>query len=120
MTPTQRTLKALRDKGCICGIVEKFNPHVGPYGRRFDLFGIIDIIALDPERGVVGVQSTGTDFAGHYRKLTEEKRQESLDWLTIGRAPLELWGWRKVKKKRGGKAMVYRPRIHVFTTDDFK
>lgn len=117
-SPTQRTLQALRSQGRKCGMVERFNPHVGPHGIRQDLFGIIDIIALDPERGVVGIQSTGSAFAEHERKLLEERRQDTHDWLSTPGASLELWGWRKVKVKRGGKAMRWEPRIRTFTLAD--
>jgi hypothetical protein len=116
MSPTERTLKALKEMGCICGVVEKWIPKAR---IRKDLFGIIDIIALDPVRGIVGVQSTGTDFAGHHTKLTVECAQASMDWLMAG-GRLELWGWRKVKAKRGGKAMVYQPRVREYTLDDFE
>ena len=119
-SPTQRTLKALRDQGRIAGIVEKFNPYAGKFGIRQDLFGIIDIIALDKERGVVGVQSTGQGFSEHHKKLTIEKRQECIDWLETPGAVLELWGWRKIKVKRGGKKMTWHPRIKEYTLEDFK
>lgn len=118
MTPTQRTLKALRAAGLTCGIVERFNPHVGPHGIRQDLFGWIDIIAISPDRGIIGVQSTGQDFAGHRRKMLEERADEVLGWLAAG-GRAELWGWRKVKVKRGGKAMVWRPRVEVFTEEHY-
>jgi hypothetical protein len=120
LSPTQRTLRALREQGLVCAIVEKWNPYGGPFGIRQDLFGIIDILALDPRRGVVGVQSTGQDFAGHFRKLTEEKAQECLDWLTTPGTALELWAWRKVKAQRGGKALIWQPRVQVLTSNDFK
>lgn len=120
LSPTQRTLRALREQGLVCAIVEKWNPYGGPYGIRQDLFGIIDILALDPRRGVVGVQSTGQDFAGHLRKLTEEKAQECLEWLTTPGTALELWAWRKVKAQRGGKALIWQPRVQVLTSNDFK
>lgn len=114
-TPTQRTLAAQRELGRKCGIVERY---IGPLNIRKDLFGIIDIIALDPEGGVIGVQSCGTAYSAHLLKMTVEHRQDSIDWLRAG-AALELWGWRKVKVKRGGKAMVYKPRVKVFTLEDF-
>ena len=118
-SPTQRTLKALRAQGLECAIVEKWNMHArrgdGKRGIRQDMFGIIDIVALDHERGVVGVQSTGTDFAGHMKKLKGERLRSCIEWLSTPGAHLELWGWRKVKVKRGGKAMKYEPRVHVFT-----
>lgn len=118
LSPTQRTLRALREQGRVAAIVERFNAHVGPYGVRQDLFGIIDVIALDPERGVVGIQSTGLNFAGHLRSLTTERVQEVTDWLKTPGTSLELWGWRKVKLHRGGKAERWSPRIRAITLDD--
>ena len=118
-SPTQRTIRALKDQGRVCGIVERYNAHVGPHGIRQDLFGIIDIIALDPERGVIGIQSCGSDFAAHERKILIERAQESIDWLSTPGAKLELWGWRKVKLKRGGVAMRWSPRMREFTLADF-
>ncbi len=111
-------MRELRNQGRRCAIVEKWNAHVGPFGVRQDMFGIIDIIALDPERGVVGVQSCGQAFAAHMRTLTVTRYQESHDWLSTPGTVLELWGWRKVKVKRGGKAMVWRPRIKIITLED--
>jgi len=115
MTPTQRTLRALRDRGLVCAIVERFNPYAGPHGIRQDLFGILDIVALDPQEGVIGVQSCGQDFAGHIKKMLEERQQETHDWLSTPGTKLEVWGWRKVKLKRGGKAMRWKPRLAKFS-----
>lgn len=117
LSPTQRTLRALKQQGRVCAIVEKFNSYAGEHGRRIDLFGIIDVLALDPERGVVGIQSTGQDFAAHLRKLTEEKIQEVTDWLTTPGTSLELWGWRKVKLHRGSRAERWMPRVQEITMD---
>ena len=119
VSPTQRTLRELRNQGRRCAIVEKWNAYVGPAGVRQDLFGIIDVLALDPERGVVGVQSCGQSFAAHERKLLEERHEECVDWLSTPGTSLELWGWRKVKVKPGGKAMRWKPRIREFTLSDF-
>lgn len=41
-----------------------------------------------------------------------------MDWLSTPGTVLELWAWRKVKAKRGGKAMVWRPRIVEVTLKD--
>lgn len=92
LSPTQRTLRALRDQGMVCAIVEKFNPYVGPHGIRQDLFGCIDVLALDPERGVIGIQSCGQSFSEHKHKLLEERTQEVSDWLSTPGTELELWG----------------------------
>lgn len=119
LTPTQRTLRELRGQGRVAAIVERWNQHAGPHGIRQDLFGIIDVIALDPTRGIIGVQSCGSAFAAHERTILEERTQESIDWLSTPGTVLELWGWRKVKIRRGGKAERWAPRIREFTLDDF-
>lgn len=118
LSPTQRTLRYLKEQGRICAIVERYNPHAGMFGIRQDLFGIIDIIALDPSRGVIGVQSCGNSFREHWVKITEECAQSANDWLSTPGTALELWAWRKVKLKRGGKQMVWRPRIEEVTLED--
>jgi len=88
LSNTQRTLRALEQQGYISGIVEKFNPYAGHYGKRIDLFNFIDIISIMP-KGKAG---------GH----------------------IELWSWRKVKKHpRKGKLKVWRPRVKVYTLEDF-
>jgi hypothetical protein len=124
MTPTQRTIRELKNQGRICGIVERWNAHVprgdGGKGIRQDFLGFIDVIALDPQRGVVGIQTTGTDFSGHFRKLTEEASENVYEWLRTPGALLELWAWRKVKKVRGGKAMIWQPRVREITLEDLR
>lgn len=117
---TQRTIRALKQQGRVCAIVEKFNPH---HGMRQDLFGIIDIIALDPQRGVVGVQSC-TDTAGtHIKKLHEERRQQCVDWLSTPGTLLEIWAWGKRKRKLVvggyGKSYVWTPRVIEMNLNDF-
>jgi hypothetical protein len=132
LSATQRTLRALRERGQECAIVEKWNAFGGSNtkdetgekkkrpGIRVDLFGIIDVLALDPQRGVVGVQSCGSSFSEHFRKLTEEKCQETINWLSTPGTKLEIWSWRKVKLQRGGKAMRWSPRIREITLEDVK
>ena len=115
MTPTQRTLKYLRDQGYECGMVERWVmiPKHPAGGIRKDLFGIIDLLAIKGHE-TIGVQSTGQAFAEHHKKLTEEKAEEVRDWLAGGTRQLWLIGWRKLKVKRGGKAMHWKPRVRVY------
>ena len=55
-SPTQRSLKYLRDLGMIAQVVERWNPFAK---IRQDLFGWVDIVAMDVPRGrVVFVQTT--------------------------------------------------------------
>jgi len=115
MTPSERTLKALRDRGCVVGRVEQFNPFSG---HREDLFGFLDYVALDvPAQEIVGVQSTGTAFAAHRRKIVEDRKDQAIAWLTCG-GKIELWGWRKLKVKHGGRQVAYRPRVERIELED--
>ena len=113
---TSRTLEYLRSQGWEADKVEQFNPYAGKFGQRKDLFGIIDIVALT-EYGIAGIQSCGHAFAEHDRKILDSPL--ALKWLEKG-GHLTLIGWRKVKLKRGGKAMRWQPRIKRYYISDFK
>ena len=108
MTPTQRSLKYLRDQGFLCGVVEKWNMHAR---IRQDLFNIIDIIAIKP--GIIlGVQATsdnGGNVAAHYNKALEQPGLKA--WLDAG-GQFQIVGWGK-KGKRGEKKK-WVPRILEF------
>jgi hypothetical protein len=115
ISSVQRTLRSLRNQGCICDIAEKFNAYAGPHGIRQDLFGFIDLIALYPD-GIVAIQACGSDFAAHKRKVLEN--EYAVEWLRSG-GKIEIWGWRKVKLKRGGKAMRWSARVEEITEKHF-
>lgn len=119
-SPTQRTMRYLREQGAVCAVVEKWNQHAGPFGIRQDLFGIVDILVLDPGRGFLGIQACGQAFSAHKKKLLEDKAQECIDWLSTPSGFLEIWSWRKVVVKRGGKAKRWQPRIYEITMADFE
>ena len=115
LSSVQRTLRQLRQEGCICGIVEKFNPHVGKFGMRQDLFGIFDLIVIYP-KNICGIQACTSYFKAHKKKILYS--EIAPEWIKAG-GRIELWGWRKVKKVRGGVQMVWRPRKYTFSLNDF-
>lgn len=106
MTNTARSLKYYRDLGFSCWMVERYNSFTK---KRTDLFNIIDIIAIGQD--TIGIQSCGQAFSEHDHKLMDSEYREP--WLKAGNR-LILIGWRKVKKVRGGKAMVWKPRIKEY------
>ena len=118
-SPTQRTLAELRARGMIADVVERRSPpRPGlPWGQTHDYLGCVDIIAFDPTV-TLAVQSCGSAFAEHWRKITEDCAHEVREWLRGPSRRMELWGWRKVKKVRGGKAMVWAPRVREVTLED--
>ena len=118
-SPTQRTLKMLKDAGYKGAIVERWlpNPAYPGGGKRLDYMNIIDIISIKGA-STLGVQSCGAAFSEHHRKLTEELPEKCTDWLEGGTRRLFLVGWRKVKGrlKSGAysKAMRWKPRIREY------
>lgn len=116
LSPTQRTIRALRNEGTICGIVERFNHHVGPHGIRQDLFGCIDVLALSPT-GIIGVQCcAGSGHAAHRTKILSN--EIAPEWLKSG-GRIQLWSWSKKKLKHGGLAERWMPRTEEFKLEDF-
>jgi hypothetical protein len=117
-SPTQRSLDYLRKRGLIAAVVERFNHYAGPpdakcqvcgknkIGVRQDLFGIFDIIAVDPQKRLtIAVQTTsGSNLSARRRKLLDSG--EAMVCMAAGWKIL-LHAWAKHKIIRGGKAWKY-------------
>lgn len=122
--PTARTLEHLRGLGWPAQVVEKWLPgrrakkngapgetEATPYGVRKDLFGCIDILALDGLTGCLGIQAcAGGDVATRAKKATAEPLLQA--WLQAGNR-FQVWGWREIWVQTGAKtkAVRWRPRI---------
>ena len=116
---TSRTLNYLREQGWEADKVEQWNSYAGEFGQRKDMFGFGDIVALG-DNSIFAIQSCGQAFSEHDKKITQDEKVApmALKWLQCG-GRIQLVGWRKVKLKRGGKAMRWRPRIKEYTIADF-
>lgn len=91
MSPTARSLQELKRRGCTAAVVEKWVPGVR---RRVDLFGCLDIVALEPGRqGVLGIQACVVgDQAKRVKKIGAEPRARI--WLEASNR-ISVWGWAK-------------------------
>lgn len=91
-SPTQRTLKHLRDQGYRAEVVERWNPHAR---IRQDLFTIIDVLALS-ETEVVAVQTTSaSNMKARIKKIEDADILPlllRLEWRVI------VHGWKKNTK----------------------
>lgn len=88
-SPTQLTLKLLREEGWTVEVVERWVPGAN---IRKDLFGFIDLVALKGDM-TLGVQATSYSNMG-----ARIKKIESAELLSqVRRASWHLWviGWRK-------------------------
>jgi len=118
----QRTLAALRAAGYLSDKAEQWIQYapqdprqkIRP-GERKDLFGWIDVIALAPGKILAVQVCAGSSVAAHIRKIEGERGDAFRAWIGAGGAA-EVWGWRKIKAKRGGKAMIWKPRIMIWST----
>ena len=113
MSNVSRTMDYYRSLGYEVWIVERY---IYQAKKKFDLFGIIDLIAI-AKNEIIGIQVCGSDYSSHEKKI-EEGEYTKL-WLESG-ARLVLIGWRKLKLKRGGKAMRWKPRLKEYKINDFK
>ena len=109
----QKTDEYYKALGYEVGNVERY---VHQCKRKFDLFGIIDRIAIS-DQDTIGLQVCKADFQAHDMKILNSEYGPK--WCRGGRR-LILIGWTKQKVKRGGKAMVYKERIKEYTLEDFK
>ena len=114
-SPTQRTLKALRDEGYLTEVVERWNPHAN---IRQDLFGWIDIIAIKP-REILAVQATSfSNHAARVSKLKLERQEQVQEWLDAG-GLAEVWSWKSepriLKDGTVGKSKIWSPRVTKIT-----
>lgn len=91
MTPTQRTLAALRQEGWLPAIVEKWNPHAR---IRQDLYGGIDVLALRRST-TLAIQCCALGDMG--RRITKLQELPTLPWMKEAGWLVEVWGWRKLK-----------------------
>ena len=93
MTPTQRSLKALRNLGYLVEVVEKWNSFTR---TRKDLWGWADLLAI--KRGeVLAVQVTAQAVSTRIAKITVS---ETLARVREAGVRIEVHGWRKNSKGR--------------------
>ena len=113
MSPTQRTLVALRAEGWTAEVVERWNPHARV---RHDLFNIVDILAV---RGTQTLAVQTTAGSGVSPRIIKLRASSTLPLLLGAGWRIEVHGWRRVKVRRSGKAIRWACRV-VDMTDGEK
>lgn len=119
-SPTARTLAECRKRGWTAQVVEKWNPHAR---IRQDLFDVIDVVAAVqpherilqdvPSHGhqtvriepghILGIQATSmANRTARIAKIHASEKAQA--WMRSG-GRISVWAWRKLKVKRGGKAV---------------
>lgn len=90
VSPTQRTLALLRAEGWTAQVVERWIP----FARiRKDLFGFVDVLAMKPGGGFLGIQTTTrSNASARIQKIHESELAQI--WIEAP-ARLEVWAWSK-------------------------
>ena len=89
MTPTQRTLKLMRERGWIAEVTEKWIPGAN---IRKDLWTFCDVLCLHPESGeILAVQTTSaSNISARVRKIQECELTPIVRKCGIG---IHVHGW---------------------------
>lgn len=99
-TPTQRSLKYMRDQGYYAEVVERFNSFTK---RRHDFAGFIDILCLG-QGEVVGVQTTSySHISDRSKKIREHENFQAVKDAGI---KIIVHGWKKVGSRWQVKEVV--------------
>jgi hypothetical protein len=103
-SPTQRSLKKLRDDGWLAEVVEHWNP----FARiRKDLFGFIDIIAIRGNETLAVQSTTRSNMWARISKIKSLQAHEL--WKSESRKII-VHGWQKIGPT---KYQPHRKKQHV-------
>ena len=94
-SPTQLSLKKLKEDGWdLVAVVEHWNP----FARvRQDLFGFIDILAINSKGDVLAVQTT--TYSNMYARIKKITDHVNLPFVREANFKIEVHGWAKVKNR---------------------
>lgn len=110
ISPTQRSLKNLRNQGYTVAITVKWNPHAR---IRQDLFGFVDLLAIrDGETLAIQTTSAGNLSARRSKVVAHENLPIILSagWQVI------IHGWRKNSKGKWVLQEEVISKPHLFDT----
>lgn len=117
ISPTQRSLKYLRDQGYIAEVVEHWNAFTK---RRHDLFGFVDIVAVDSGKPylelprILFVQTTTTgNQSARLKKIDGNKYAPICN--DTGLIDIEVHGW--AKKGPPGKRKTWQVTVTEWPGD---
>ena len=89
VSPTQRSLKHLREAGYHVEIVEHYNFFTK---RRHDLFGFADLLAIRDDEILLVQVTSGSNVSARVRKIAES---EHIDKVRKAGFTVCVHGWRK-------------------------
>jgi len=92
-SPTQLSLKLMRERNFYAEVVERFNFFTK---RKNDFAGFIDLLCLS-EGVVMGVQTTS--YSNVSSRVNKIKEHENYEVVKLSGIKIEVHGWHKVKNR---------------------
>ena len=112
-SPTQCTMLEFRSRGWLVGVTEHWNHHVN---IRQDLFGFVDIVAVDPSGMMHCVQATSWgNISTRMNKIMDSIELRKRAELLCRHNRVAIVGWKQI----GGKGSKYVAKWRYLTADDF-
>lgn len=69
-----------------------------PYAKiKKDLFGFIDLLAIDPEYNIYGIQTT--TYANMNARIDKILNHENYKRVKNSKIQITIWAWKKITKK---------------------
>lgn len=100
MSPTQRALKLLRERGWKVAITERWISFGGKGGIRSDAFGFGDLLAINPKDGQILLVQV-CSYSDHSKRRNKiQNIPESKDWILAGGLIL-LISFKKLGNRKG-------------------
>lgn len=102
-SPTQRSLKLLRQHGYFVAVTERWNPFSK---TRNDLYGFVDLLAIQANDTLAVQTTSGPNLNARLDKLLTIPAVKL--WLESPTRRIELHGWRKIGQR--GKRKTWEVR----------
>lgn len=93
ISPTQNSLKKLRNEDWLPEVVERWNCHAK---IRQDLYGFIDILAIKDNQ-TIAVQATS--YSNVSERVKKIQRHDNYPKVKASGWIIQVWGWHKVKNR---------------------
>lgn len=104
-SPTQLSLKLMKERGYLCQIVERWNSFAKV---RQDLFGFIDVICVS-EDGVIGVQTTS--YGNMSARIKKIREHENFQRVHASGIRISVQGWHKVNNRWKCREVEVLPQV---------
>jgi hypothetical protein len=101
-SPTESSLKYLRDQGWMCDVVEKY---IHAMKIRKDLWGFGDILCLRDGETLLVQTTSYSNMNARVNKIMDSEHEYALNECRKAGWLIHVHGWRKIPLTKGSKSL---------------